>query len=177
MYFNQFPKLTYDIRGDQDFKLVPDIFRRVKVRGNVANNINLLDAYDLEDGEKPEDVAFKLYNDAEYHWVVLLVNNIKNRYHDWPLSNQAFEKWVFEKYENPQAIKHYEVVQSSGPQKGNGPEDTDHILIVNEGTPGAQSISYYEYELRLQNQKRQIRVLDPAYLSTFVSEFRKLIRR
>ena len=80
MYFTQFPKMTYDIKGTNEFKLVPDIFRRVKVRGNIANNINLLDKYDLEDGEKPEDVAFKLYNDAEYHWVVLLVNNIKNRY-------------------------------------------------------------------------------------------------
>ena len=177
MYFNQFPRLTYDIRGDQDFKLVPDIFRRVKVRGNVANNINLLDAYDLEDGEKPEDVAFKLYNDAEYHWVVLLVNNIKNRYHDWPLSNQAFEKWVFEKYENPQATRHYEVIQSSGPQKGNGPEDYDHMLEVNAGTPGAQSVSYYEYELRIQNQKRQIKLLDPRYLNAFVSEFERLIRK
>ena len=176
-YFEQFQKLVYDIKGNEEYKLVPDIFRRIKLKSKVSDNLMLYDKYDIADGETPESVAFNVYGDAQLHWVILLTNNIQNRYHGWPLSNQAFEKWVFEKYENPQATRHYEVIQSSGPQKGNGPEDYDHMLEVNDGTPGAQSVSYYEYELRIQNQKRQIKLLDPRYLNAFVSEFERLIRK
>ncbi len=176
-YFSKFQKLMYDLKGDGTHKLVPDIFRRIKLRSKVANNISLLDTYDLEDGEKPEDVAFKIYNDTEYHWVVLLVNNITNRYHDWPLSNQAFEKWVFDKYDNPQAIHHYEKVQSSGTQISAGPEDYSHMIEVNSTEAGAGPVTNAEYERRIQDKKRQIRVLAPQYLDLFIKEFRLLIKQ
>ena len=177
MYFQYLPKLMYDPIGTGNLVLATNILKRAAFRVNMKKELVLLEKYDIADGETPESVAFNVYGDAQLHWVILLTNNIQNRYHGWPLSNQAFEKWVFEKYENPQATRHYEVIQSSGPQKGNGPEDYDHMLEVNAGTPGAQSVSYYEYELRIQNQKRQIKLLDPRYLNAFVSEFERLIRK
>ena len=117
-YFEQFPKIPYDITGTNDFKLTPDIFRRVKARSKILNNVVLLDDYDVQEGDKPEDVAFKAYGDAKYFFVVCLVNNIVNRFYDWPLDEYNFQQFVADKYEIPNAAHHYEKTQSSGKQSG-----------------------------------------------------------
>ena len=176
-YFTYFPKLLYDIDNSKTFKLVPDIIRRVKIREGIINNITVFDSYDVISGETPEDVSYKQYGTTAYYYQILLINNIKDRFYEWPLSDQAFEEYVNNKYANPAGIHHYEKLQSSGPQTGNGPEDYDQYIEVNSTEVGAQSVSNYEYESRLQDQKRQIKLLDPKYLGAFTKEFKKLIRR
>ena len=177
-FFSQFPKIDYNLSGvNGNTNNVTDIFRRVKIRSKIADNVSLLDKYDVSEGEKPEDVAYKIYGDADYFWVVTLVNNIVNRYYDWPLPEFVFQQYLKDKYSNPDAIHHYEVTQQSGKQAGEGPADYSHKLEVNSDYPGAQSVSNREYENRLQDQKRQINILLPKYLGVFEEEFRNLIRR
>ena len=177
MYFSKFPKLLYDIKNDGNVKLVPDIFRRIKVRSKIKDNISLYDKYDVGEGESPETVAFKMYGDTNYFWVVCLMNNIVNRFYDWPLDEYVFQQYVADKYSNPEGIHHYEITQSSGKQTGDGPSEDTHKIEVNSDTVGAQSVSNIEYERRLQDEKRQIRILLPSYLGAFEDEFIQLIRR
>ena len=177
-YFDQFPVIQYNLSGVNGNTVdVTDIFRRVKARSKIADNVTLFDKYDVAEGEKPEDVAYKIYGDADYFWVVTLVNNIVNRYYDWPLPEFVFQQYLKDKYSNPDAIHHYEVTQQSGKQAGEGPADYSHKLEVNSDYPGAQSVSNREYENRLQDEKRQINILLPKYLGVFEEEFRSLIRR
>ncbi len=177
-FFSQFPKVNYNLSGVNGNTInVTDIFRRVKIRSKIADNVSLLDKYDVSEGEKPEDIAYKIYGDADYFWVVTLVNNIVNRYYDWPLDSYSFQQYINDKYSNPAGIHHYEITQSSGKQSGDGPADYSHKLEVNSDYPGAQSVSNREYEDRLQDEKRQINILLPKYLGTFEDEFRSLIRR
>tara|TARA_B100000902_G_scaffold117977_1_gene118591 strand:- start:1529 stop:2071 length:543 start_codon:yes stop_codon:yes gene_type:complete len=177
-FFSQFPRINYNLSGvNGNTNNVTDIFRRVKIRSKIADNVTLLDKYDVSEGEKPEDVAYKVYGDADYFWVVTLVNNIVNRYYDWPLPEFVFQQYLKDKYSNPDAIHHYEVTQQSGKQAGEGPADYSHKLEVNSDYPGAQSVSNREYENRLQDEKRQINILLPKYLGVFEEEFRSLIRR
>jgi hypothetical protein len=177
MFFSRFPKIAYDISGDNNYKLVTDILRRVKIKSAIRDNTSLFDKYDIQNGESPETVAYKIYGDAKYHWVILLLNDVTNRYYDWPLDNYAFEEYVKNKYTNPGAVHHYEKTQSSGRTTSNGPEDYSHKIEVNSDAVGAQAVSNYEYERRLQDQKRQIKLLDPAYLPSFEQEFNKLVRK
>jgi len=93
------------------------------------------------------------------------------------LSLQDFEAYVKEKYTNPYAVHHYELDQSSGSISSNGPGDFDYKIEVNSDTVGAQSVSNYEYEQRLQDQKRQIKILNQNYLPTFIREFERLIKK
>ena len=177
-YFNSFPLTQYNLSGQNgNTTLVTDIFRRVKARSKIADNVTLFDKYDVAEGETPESVAYKAYGSADYFWVITLINNIVNRYYDWPLPEFAFQQFVADKYSNPDGIHHYEVTQSSGRQTGEGPADYSHKLEVNSDHPGAQSVSNIEYERRLQDKKRQIRILLPQYLPAFEDEFLKLIRR
>ena len=176
-YFSKFPKLMYDLKADGTHKLVPNIFRRIKVRNKIKDNISLLDKYDVGEGESPETIAYKLYGSTEYFWVVCLMNNIVNRFYDWPLDEYVFQQYCKDKYDNADGIHHYERVQDSGPQKGEGPADYSHLLECNSTDAGAQSVSNIEYERRLQDQKRQIHILAPSYLKVFENEFNKLVVR
>jgi len=177
MYFSKFPQGNYDLKGDGNFKLVTDIMRRVKVRSKIVNEASLYDKYDVPSGEKPEDTAFKHFGDPELHWVILLTNNITDRYYGWPLSFQDFETFITDKYTNPDGIHHYEVTRSSGKTSGNGPDDYSHKIEVNSDASGAESVSNREFEQRLQDKKRLINLLNPSFLGAFITEFEQLISK
>ena len=177
MYFRNFTKGFYDLKNDGNEKLVTDLMTRVKVREKVIDEISLYDTYDVPSGERPEDTAFKHFGSAKYHWVVLLTNNITDVYYDWPMSDQTFETFIRDKYSNPDAIHHYEITTSSGKTTGDGPDDYSHKIEVNSDASGAQSVSNREFEQRLQDQKRQINLLNPSFLGLFIQEFEKLISK
>tara|TARA_B000000609_G_scaffold137310_1_gene113737 strand:+ start:1070 stop:1609 length:540 start_codon:yes stop_codon:yes gene_type:complete len=177
-YFSEFPKIDYNITGvNGNVKEITDIWRRVKVRSKIADNVSLYDQYDVPEGDSPETIAFKVYGSTDYFWVICLLNNVVNRYHDWPLDEFNFQQFVKDKYDNPEAIHHYEKTQLSGRQTGEGPADYSHKIEVNADEAGAEAVSNIQHERRLQDKKRQIRVLQPAFLNTFIDEFRELIRQ
>ena len=176
MYFNKFGKIQYGF-DKENFKIVTDVMKRVKVRDKIINELSLYDKYDVKSGDTPESIAFKHFGDVNLHWVILLTNNITDRYYDWPMTEQEFELFIKDKYSNPDGIHHYEITQSSGKQTGNGPDDYTHKLEVNSTTSGAQSVSNREYESRLQDNKRIIKLLNTAVLQSFISEFNDLIGR
>ena len=113
-------------------------------------------------------IAQKYYGDVNLHWTIFIANDIIDYYEDWPMSVQKFEEFVANKYDNPQAIHHYEISQTSG--------DTTKIIDVGMNTtdyPSATAVSNYTYEDKLQEKKRQIRLIQPQFISKFVSEFDK----
>ena len=173
-YFETFPKLYYDIAGDGNYKLITDILRRFKVRNRIQEDAVMFDKYEVQDGEKPEDVSMRFYGTRYHHWVILSMNNIKDRFYEWPLSVVDFQTYIAEKYTNPDGIHHYEITQSSGVSSS---LDNSHLIEVNSDTSGASSVSNREYEERLQDNKRLIKILRPDYLSEFIEEFKRIIQR
>ena len=108
-YFSQFPLMAYDIKGDKTYKLLPDIIRRVKLRANIRNGMFMFDNYDVQEGETPESVAYRWFGDTELHWVILMTNNITDRYYEWPLTQPQFQAHLEDKYGvgNIDATHHY----------------------------------------------------------------------
>jgi len=174
-YFDRFPLMAYDIKGDGKYKLLPDILRRVKLRSGLRSGTFLFDSYNVQDGEKPEDIAFKWFGDAEYHWVILMTNNITDRYYQWPLTQPQFAEHLTDKYGagNEDAVHHYEKTQDSGPTSSG---NNSHLVECNEDDENPAIISNRQYEQRKQDEYRQIKLLDKKYLKTFVNEFESLIK-
>ena len=173
-YFSYFPTMFYDAvqDGTTSPKVVTDLLRRVKVRDEIKNNVATFSTYVVPAGERPEDVSYKFYGTVDYYWIVLLMNNIKDRFYDWPLSEMQFNEYVNGKYADPNAVHHYEIAQSSGPTTS---LDNSHLIEVNEDETGASSVTNYEYERREQDKKSLIKVLKPEYISEFIEEFKNLI--
>ena len=175
-YFKRFPLMIYDMKNDGNYKLLPDILKRVKQRNAIKSGQFVFDNYDVRDGEKPEDIAYKWFGDAELHWVILMTNNVKNRYYDWPMNSVQFQAFLEDKYDNPDGIHHYELTQDSGRTSGQGPNDYSYKVEVNSDTTDASSISNREYEEREQDKKRSIRLLNQKFLPAFIEEFDNLIK-
>ena len=171
MYFGNFPLILYDAKGTGDFRIATNMLKRVGLRTKVRTNTLLYDTYDVKEGERPEDIAFKLYGDAEYHWVVLFANNITDRYHDWPMSTPQFLEFINEKYADPNALHHYEIPQTSG-------DTTIKIDIGTDNTdyPSASEVTNFEFEQDRQDTIRQIRLLDPSYVEQLVKEFEGMMK-
>ena len=175
MYFSLFPKGLYDLKGDGNEKVVTDLMVRVKVRAKVLDESSLYDLYDVPEGDTPEITSLKHFGNTMYHWVILLTNNITDRYYDWPLTSFEFENYLKDKYTNPDGVHHFEITQSSGETNGLGPSDYSHKIEVNSTTPGATAVTNREYEQRIQDQKRQIKLLNAAYLPILLEEFTDLM--
>jgi len=176
MYFSKFPLMVYDVKGNKTYKLLPDILRRVKLRSSLASSRFVFDKYNVKEGEKPEDVAFKYYGDAQYHWVIMMINNLTDRYYEWPMTQADFADFLTDKYGagSEDAVHHYELAQTSGATSS---IDESHMLEVNSDTDNATSISNRQFEERQQDKFRQIRLLDEKYLDSFTEEFFALIRK
>ena len=170
MYFQNFPLIPYDSVGNGQYKLVTNLLKRVALRAKVKTNTALFDTYDVQEGQTPEMIADKLYGDPNLHWIVMYVNNITDRYHQWPLTTPQFLAFLNDKYSNPDGLHHYEITQTSGDTTVTidiGTDNTEHS--------GATTITNREFEEKRQDTLRSIRLLDPAYVDQFVEEFENLM--
>ncbi len=168
-YFNNFSTMLYDPKGDGSAKLCTNILRRVRVRANMKKEIVMLVPYDVKENETPEIVADKHHGSTYYHWVVMLLNEVSDVNHDWVKSTTQLQKYLQTKYTETQLSEthHYELAQSSG--------DTSIKIQVLQGTSGATTVTNYEYEVALNEQKRSIDLLRNDYLGYFVEEFSELV--
>ena len=171
-YFNKYPKIYYDATGHGNYKLVTNLLRRVQIKEVLKESGALFDIYDVGGEETPESVSEQFYGDQKYYWIILLFNNVKDRFYDWPLTSEQFETYINDKYADINAIHHYEVTQDSGAQSS---YDNSHTIQVNSTTAGATSVTNYEYELREQQKKGLIRLIRLEFLDLITDEFTTLI--
>lgn len=164
MYFDMMNKLALTFDSGNTYKLVTDITTRIASSAEIRKNIYLYDTYDVLDGETPEIVADKFYNDSFLHWIILITNDIIDPYEDWVKSSDSLMEYVIQKYgdSNIYHIHHY--------------ENTNGDWVMSNA-PMAISISNYEYEHRLNEQKRNIKILQPVYISSFINEVENKLKQ
>ena len=98
-YFSKFPKVLYSTSlGVPNPKAAVNIIAKANFLSETVNNTSIFYEYSVKDGERPEDIAAKMYKDPQKHWIVLLSNNITDPQYDWVLSMRAFEDYVNKKY-------------------------------------------------------------------------------
>lgn len=199
MFFSLLPNIEFSQKRtkyrftEQDFVVAKNIFREFTI-DNSAYATDIFAEFTINDGVRPDYLAELLYKNAEYDWVILLTNKIVNLYNDWPLTSAEFEKYVFEKYENPLDIKHWqtievkndlgEIVQPKGIIVYYDPSNPESYTLkyvksynplveeIETGNNVLESVTHYEYEQNLNEKKRVIQILKPAYLQQFVKLFK-----
>jgi len=98
MYFNKLGTTQYD-----DLT-IPDIFKRIVATSSEFGKSDLFDQYEISEGETPESLSFSYYGRVDYYWVILIINNIKSRFFDWPLSSAELGSHIESKYGNKSAL-------------------------------------------------------------------------
>jgi len=194
-YFKNIPNFEYisrvkDSQNISDYVAVKNLFKRGKLREEIFGNLNFFTKYNIIGDERPDNVAFKIYNDETLDWIVLLSNNILNIKTEWPMPQRAFDRFLIDKYrvgDEPEentytriynGIHHYEspeIKNSSGItilKKGLIiPQDftlryydsalEEEVFESNFAVP----ITNFEFENQIQEKKRNIFLLKPRYLN------------
>lgn len=227
MYFQSFPYTFYTLDDASSVQIVTNITNRVQISDEVKNNLSLFDQYDVKDGETPELVADKFYNNSQLHWIVLQYNDIIDPRFDWPLDTNNLSRYTASKYANVTGIHHYEdgdgnytngnvYILSSNAFANFNVDDAvtnntnngtgyiteknsssnvrvtvttggfisgDQILkstntavranitstVVLSGTP----VTNYNYEDTVNESKRKIKILKPAYINGLIQDFKR----
>jgi len=194
-YFSKFTPLVYPNR-DNSVKVVSDIFFRVQFALEAKADASLYYDYEIKDSDNPEILAYKYYGSPSYHWIILLANDMLDPLWDWPMSPKVFDTYLVNKYgDNINGVHHYETLKLVAPDTSYGYTAGDTILeagiicdsefTYSYGTGGdahdftsveaRTKVLNYEYEFKLNEAKRKIRLLDNKYLSEFIKNFDRLI--
>jgi hypothetical protein len=190
-YFRYLPNFDYvsrlpDSKYIGDYVQVKNLFRRAKINPELFQNINFFTKYKISGSERPDNVAYKLYENPYLDWLVLLANNIINVEEEWPLTQQSFFNYMLSKYGSETAFNephHYETIQI---------KDSNGRVILRRGLEVASgySITYfdsginqmvtnnnvaivvtnYDYEDKIQDSKRNIFVVKGQYLSQIIND-------
>ena len=189
-YFRELPNLLYpsflpDKTSSLDFVEVKNVFRRAKLRDDLQNNFTVFEKYEIPMGLRPDTVAEELYGSDELDWVVLTVAGILNVRNEWPLSDRDIYDYSLDKYgESLNSVKFFETTEVKDTNGRmilpKGKVVDSNFTIPKPGEPTATlnpvvGISNYEYETRLNDEKRNIFVLREEYLQQFLNDMRELM--
>ena len=187
-YFRELPNLEYQSflsssSGSDEYLLVKNVFRRVKLRDDLKNVFTIFNKYQIKDGARPDTVAEEVYGSAQYDWVVLVSAGIVNIRNEWPLSDRDIYQYAEEIYgDDLNAIHHYETTEvkdSKGRLILPAGKVVDSTFTIPDPNISIQNlnpvvgISNYEYETRKNILKRSIYLLKPEYLQQVINDTRK----
>ena len=178
------PDIFYNFSSrplDSDYLLVKNIWRRAQILVEYKTQVTLFTEENVKDGERPEDVATRLYKNPFYNWVILVINDITDVYSQWPRSQTQLQDFTNQKYDNPMATKHHITTEV---------KDANNNIIVPAGkvVPSNFQIAYYNgsttitatpvasvtnaaYEADLNSKKQNIQVVKPELIEDFVSVY------
>jgi hypothetical protein len=175
-FFRPYPTISYRIPGTKKSIPVTDITRRFAVSDFIRNAKITFDEYHIQDGERPDIVANDYYDDPTLDWLILLTNEIQDPYYEWPLSYDQFSAYLRQKYGSVEyALKtthHYEqivqdrqIVSDYGQQRIIDEETlvVDYATYITLVEAKRKTVSIFDYENDLNDQRRTIYLLDLHY--------------
>jgi len=196
-YFRQVPKFDYvsrnaDEKNISDYIEVKNLFKRGKLREDIFGNLSFFTKYSIIGDERPDNVAYNAYGEETLDWVVLLSNNILNIQTEWPMTQQVFDRFVLSKYGDYNTlyngIHHYEsreilnyignIVIPKGLEVDQNYSVSYYDFSTEQDvtvTNVAQPVTNYEYENKIQEEKRNIFILKPLYLNVVFNDIEDIM--
>ena len=194
-YFSEVPNFEYVSRLPDakisDYITVKNFFKRGFLREDIFQNLTFFTKYQIQGSDRPDNVASQVYNDSTLDWLVLISNNIVNIQNEWPLSNIDFDELMLDKYGSYDTlfngIHHYETIEV---------KDARDVKIVNAGlkVESNYSVTYfderaggmrtvtptipvtnYQYEQKINEDKRDIYLLQPRYVQVVRDDLEDLM--
>lgn len=168
--FKNFPKSFYDFNGDN--RHITNVWHRLHYK--VASSLDVVQMcqkYTILDGETPESISLKLYDNQDYYWTIFMVNLKHDYVTEFPLEENALIAYCKEKYGDPEwieGIHHY--INRNGRVVDTHYVDIDGTTIL-KGIP----INNYKHEQQVNDKKREIIVVNPYYIGKFVSEYERAL--
>ena len=170
--FYFFPKIYYKINS-YDYLRVTDISITTKLRSflNLYRQTNLR-PYVVRDGETPDLVSYRVYGSPKYDYIVLMSNDIRNYYDEWPMSYTVLNEYIEQKYGS---IEYARTNYAKYYTSDNEEISADAWQEQSIADPTYYRVSYYDYEMTLNDNKSKIKLLNPSLVVQFEVELQQLL--
>ena len=194
-YFRNVPNFDYVSRFPNakisDYVTVKNFFKRGFLREDIFQELSFFTKYKIKGDDRPDNVAWNFYQESELDWLVLTCNNIVNIQTEWPLTQTNFDRFLLDKYETHEKlndIHHYETIEI---------KNTDGNVLLKEGlevdksfsmtyydditkkqvtpTVFTKEITNYQFEEKIENEKRNIYLLKPRYLNIIYDDMEEMM--
>ena len=187
-YFELLPNVYYpdplsSRPTDRSRVEIKNIFRRAKLRDDIQSNLTLFEKYEIRAGARPDTIAEEYYGDSGLDWLVLISNNITRITDQWPLDDAELYDYALEKYGNLlNTDAFYETTEVKDSQgrliyPAGVVVDADFTIPHPDGTSTdlnpVRGVTYFEKEIRINNEKRSIFLLRPLYVKTAINDIRE----
>jgi len=183
-YFESFPIIQYDLKKNGKKEFLTNIMVRFKIQETLKKIVSPYYDYSIIEGERPDHVAFKLYEDYKLDWIILLVNGIFDPHYDWPLSYNSFQTYIKQKYGSipvaQNTVHEYRKILNIQSVRYDNTIIPKRTLVVDETTYNSlpiaerELITKYMYEVELNDMKRNIKVVSQRYISAIVQQTRDI---
>jgi hypothetical protein len=196
-YFDTLPKIVYTNSAGQSLAMT-NLLARASVIPQILKDPLVYYSYDIQEGDTPEIIAHKYYGDSYRYWIVLFANELLDPQWDWPMTYNMFEQYLADKYPSTNIyaeVEYYEKVitqydvntQTTTVNKVRIDEDIYNSLPVTQTatytlptgpvtiTTERNAVSIYDYELALNESKRNIKILNSNYVSEVENQLKKLM--
>ncbi len=196
-YFRQVPNFEYvsRIAGSKnisDYIAVKNLFKKGKIRDDIFQELAFFEKYKISGNDRPDNVAFEVYRDSNLDWVILLANNILNIQSEWPLLQDDLDRHLVNKYGDYNTlyngIHHYETseiknsqgvtIVPSGLEVGSPYTVSyyDYLTSLQVDTGNiAVPVTNYDYEIKLEDAKRNIFLLKKEYLGIITNDMSEIM--
>jgi|TARA_A200000159_G_C7284145_1_gene322804 hypothetical protein len=194
-YFNQIPDFDYVSRLPDakisDYITVKNLFKRGKLREDIFQDVSIFTKYQIKGDDRPDNVAYDYYGDSSLDWLVLTCNNIINVYSEWPMTQFNFENYLLEKYltfDNISAVHHYETTEVTNTlgavivPAGLEVDSNFSVSFFDDQVGGmttkypVSTITNYQYEEKLQIERRNIFLLESRYLNVVKDDLEEMMQ-
>ena len=178
--FSRWPTVEYDFKKNGKKTTVTNVTLRFKLSEALRTKSAVMYEYNVKNGERPDIIAAKYYGDASLDWLILLANNIIDPQWEWPLDDRSFDNYIRGKYGSVEAAKleihHYEKILNDRSVLFDGTIIPERRVVVDTSAPiDANPVDSYTYELRLNDEKAIIKILDKQFVNNIVSQYEAAI--
>ena len=176
-YFRSIPNIDYDINGTapNSFQRATNIMLRPKFKLAVIDEITQYYPYHIKDGERPDIVSFNTYGSVAYSYLILLFNDIYDPVFDWPLGSRQFESYITNKYGGVDTALittkyYYQIIRPEVARTGTSERIPEVKYIIDATTYASldtsvkTTISAYDWEFDLNDEKAQIKLIDSSLI-------------
>lgn len=196
-YFDSLPIIA--VTRDGYTTLYRNLLSRVSMIPSTLQNPLVYYTYDLQEGDTPEIVAEKYYGSPYRFWIVLYPNQMFDPQWDWPLNSHQLQDYIVDKYTQlgfdpytttktyQKTISVYNVATGTNStntveitqdeynellESSNEYETVDGVVTI---SITKKQLSYYDYEVETNENKRSIKLLNKDYVTQIESEFASLM--
>ena len=183
-YFSELPDFEYVSRLPDakisEYIKVKNLFKRGFLREDIFQDLAFFTKYQIIGDDRPDNVAFTNYNDSTLDWLVLMANNILNVADEWPIAQSSFDEIMLDRYGSYDTlfngIHHYETTEVRDSRNriivpSGLKVDSDYSITFFDDNADQMktltpviSVTNYQYEEKINNDKRNIYLLKPEYI-------------